>query len=139
MWFGLLGIFVLIVLFAFGFVWLLGKRFTPEQLESGVHQVAEFPGPLIEAVADRLNPGAGAVSGPEALIGRYATVVVSDNTQLWVEVHGERWRARCNAPVSTRDTVQIFEVDSLTLVVEVTDTPAESSSPANKPMKSDVE
>ncbi len=58
------------------------------------------------------------VSGEEALIGTEAVVLNDFNHRGFVHVDGERWEARCDAPVSKGEKVSIEEVDGLTLKVK---------------------
>ena len=59
-----------------------------------------------------------AVVGAEALLGVVARVVAECRPEGRVRVHGELWRARCEAGAAEGDEVVVREVDGLTLVVE---------------------
>jgi membrane-bound serine protease (ClpP class) len=56
------------------------------------------------------------VSGREEMVGAAGTVVAVDADGTWAEVHGERWRVRCDAPLAAGDRVRVTAVDGLTLV-----------------------
>ncbi|MCI0510249.1 nodulation efficiency protein NfeD [Chromohalobacter marismortui] len=62
--------------------------------------------------------------GQEEMIGQEATVLADFQGQGKVMVHGERWQARCAAPVARGQRVRIVSNEGLTLVVEpMTTTP----------------
>jgi membrane protein implicated in regulation of membrane protease activity len=55
--------------------------------------------------------------GAEALIGATAQVVEPCRPEGLVRIHGELWRARCNAGADAGETVRVVALDGLTLVV----------------------
>ncbi len=58
------------------------------------------------------------VVGLAALVGSPARVVDACGPDGWVEVRGERWRARCADGANVGELVHVVAVDGLTLVVE---------------------
>jgi len=56
--------------------------------------------------------------GVEALIDETATVVAPCTPLGQVRIHGELWRARCEAGADVGDTVRVTGVEGLTLLVE---------------------
>ena len=56
--------------------------------------------------------------GIEALVGATAQVVVPCYPTGQVRVHGELWRARCDAGADVGETVRITGLEGLTLLVE---------------------
>lgn len=63
------------------------------------------------------------VSGDANVVGQAARVVACGPEGAWVEVAGERWRARSAAPLREGQRVQVSTRDGLTLDVIPTDTP----------------
>ena len=59
-----------------------------------------------------------AVVGAEALVGALARVVAECRPEGRVRVHGELWRARCDAGAAEGEDVVVRAVDGLTLLVE---------------------
>jgi membrane-bound serine protease (ClpP class) len=57
-------------------------------------------------------------SGPETLIGAYATVVAECAPEGRVRIRGELWRARCSLVAAVGERVRITAIDGLTLWVE---------------------
>ena len=55
--------------------------------------------------------------GPEAMIGKPATVVERCRPTGQVRVHGELWEATCTAGADVGETVRIVALEGLTLVV----------------------
>lgn len=120
---GFLAMMAILCLLAVGFVWLLRRRFTSEQMARGFQLAAELPGPQLEAIADRLSGAVGDVAGPEALVGKVGVVSRSGPTDLWVSLSGETWRAATDALVEVGDSVEVTQVDGLVLQVQRVDTP----------------
>ena len=58
------------------------------------------------------------VVGSAALVGSPARVVEECRPDGWVEVRGERWRARCEDGADAGELVCVVAVEGLTLVVE---------------------
>jgi membrane-bound serine protease (ClpP class) len=56
--------------------------------------------------------------GAETLIGATAQVVSECRPLGQVRLHGELWRARCEAGASVGDTVRVVDREGLTLLVE---------------------
>ena len=56
--------------------------------------------------------------GAEALIGARAEVVTSCRPLGTVRIHGELWRARCEAGADPGELVRVRALDGLTLDVE---------------------
>jgi membrane-bound serine protease (ClpP class) len=56
-------------------------------------------------------------TGPEAMVGEFATVVAPCHPNGKVRVHGELWDACCAAGADVGETVRIEQLDGLTLVV----------------------
>lgn len=67
------------------------------------------------ALASRKKP---VVSGREELIGAEGEVVEVKEGLVWVRVHGELWRARCDAPLVPGQRVRVQAMDGLTLKVQ---------------------
>jgi membrane-bound serine protease (ClpP class) len=63
------------------------------------------------------------VSGDANVVGQAARVVACGPEGAWVEVAGERWRARSAAPLHEGQRVRVSTRDGLTLDVIPTDTP----------------
>ncbi len=63
-------------------------------------------------------------TGPEAMVGKTAEVVVRCRPSGQVRVHGELWEARCEAGADVGEAVRVSAVEDLMLVVE----PVEESS-----------
>jgi membrane protein implicated in regulation of membrane protease activity len=57
-------------------------------------------------------------TGPEAMVGQTAEVVVRCRPRGQVRVHGELWEARCAAGADVGEAVRVSALDDLTLVVE---------------------
>jgi membrane-bound serine protease (ClpP class) len=66
----------------------------------------------------RLSRRRRARVGAEALVGAMAEVVARCDPMGHVRVHGELWRARCEAGAEVGETVRIAALDGLTLLVE---------------------
>lgn len=111
-------ILVGIVAFAVGFVWLLSKRFTSDQLEQGSMWVAYFPGPQIEWLADRLLPSLGESVGVEQLVGAVGEALSSSPGSLRVRIRGEIWQAVASSSLAIAQQVRVTGVDGLVLRVE---------------------
>jgi membrane-bound serine protease (ClpP class) len=107
-----------IVAFAVGFVWLLSKRFTSDELERGSMWVACFPGPQIEWLADRLLPNLGETVGVERLIGAEGQVLSSGSESARVHIRGEIWQAASASSLVIEQRVRVVAVDGLVLRVE---------------------
>ncbi len=58
------------------------------------------------------------VSGREEMIGARGEVLPGPGPELWVQVHGERWQARADAPLVPGQTVRVQAVDGLVLQVQ---------------------
>ena len=56
-------------------------------------------------------------TGPEAMIGRTATVVQACRPDGTVRVHGEIWEAHCSEGADPDETVRITSLDGLRLTV----------------------
>ncbi|HLM92195.1 MAG TPA: NfeD family protein [Gaiellaceae bacterium] len=56
--------------------------------------------------------------GAETLLGAPAEVVTACWPEGHVRIHGELWRARCEAGADPGDRVKVVERDGLTLLVE---------------------
>ncbi len=56
--------------------------------------------------------------GAETLVGARAVVVTPCRPTGQVRVQGELWQARCREGADAGETVQVLELDGLTLVVE---------------------
>jgi membrane-bound serine protease (ClpP class) len=56
--------------------------------------------------------------GAETLIGATAQVVSDCRPLGRVRLHGEQWRARCEAGASAGETVRVVDREGLTLLVE---------------------
>jgi membrane-bound serine protease (ClpP class) len=67
--------------------------------------------------------------GPETLIGSTGRVIEACRPDGTVRVHGEVWRARCDAGADPDDLVRVVGREGLLLVVEVT---AADSPPAER-------
>ena len=65
-------------------------------------------------------------TGAEQMVGLTGKVLDWTDDTGHVMAHGERWRARADAPLSPGQTVRVIDMDGLTLVV----TPAEERNPA---------
>lgn len=57
-------------------------------------------------------------TGWEAMIGRIGIVTGINDSNLWVQVHGELWRARCEANVEIGAAVVVQSMDGLMLQVK---------------------
>lgn len=57
-------------------------------------------------------------TGREAMIGQIGVVASVHEKEIWVRVHGELWRARCEARVSAGASVAVQSVDGLLLAVK---------------------
>jgi membrane-bound serine protease (ClpP class) len=58
------------------------------------------------------------VSGREQMVGAPGTVIGrTDDGQWWVMVHGERWRARSEAPLQQGEKVRVDQLEGLTVDV----------------------
>ncbi len=84
--------------------------------------VAVVTGGLIEGAESwfwiRWSQRRRAAVGAEALVGATAKVLSECMPVGQVRVHGELWRARCEAGAPVGDEVRVVAVDGLTLVVE---------------------
>ncbi len=73
------------------------------------------------------------VSGREEMVGALGTVgAPAGDGSWWISVHGERWRARCTAPLETGATVRVEHIDGLVLDVSPA-APAAPSTPTGSP------
>lgn len=63
------------------------------------------------------------LAGVEELLGMEATAAEPFDSEGWVRVHGETWRARSRAPVHAGQPLQITAVDGLTLEVRPKQSP----------------
>ncbi|HRF04115.1 nodulation protein NfeD [Accumulibacter sp.] len=61
------------------------------------------------------------VSGREEMIGARGEIALVDGDDVWVQVHGERWRARARGPLFAGQRVRISGIDGLTLEVQASD------------------
>jgi membrane-bound serine protease (ClpP class) len=61
------------------------------------------------------------VSGREEMIGARGEIAVVDGDEVWVQVHGERWRVRARGPLFAGQRVRISGIDGLTLEVQASD------------------
>jgi membrane-bound serine protease (ClpP class) len=61
------------------------------------------------------------VSGREAMIGAYGEIASVDGDEVWVQVHGERWRVRASGPLFAGQRVRVSGIDGLTLEVQASD------------------
>lgn len=61
------------------------------------------------------------VAGAEAMVGGRAVALEDIAGEGWVQAFGERWKARCAAPLVKGTRAKIVAVDGLTLVVEPED------------------
>jgi len=59
-----------------------------------------------------------AVTGGEAMAGKTGVVVRVNGSGLWVQVHGELWRGRCEANLGVGARVVIQSLDGLVLEVK---------------------
>jgi len=71
------------------------------------------------------------VSGREAMAGATGTVIgPAGDGDWWVLVHGERWRARSEAPLQPGNKVRVERLDGLTVDVSpITDSPTSRRTP----------
>jgi membrane-bound serine protease (ClpP class) len=58
-----------------------------------------------------------ATTGAEGLVGQHGRAATDLEPEGWVEVQGERWRARGEAPVDSGQEVEVVAVDGLRLHV----------------------
>ncbi len=96
----------------------------------GLQVSLAFVVPLAAASALVLG-GAGALalrarrrpvlSGAEVMVGSRAVALEDIAGEGWVQAFGERWKARCAAPLARGAPARIVAVDGLTLVVEPED------------------
>ncbi|HRE70222.1 MAG: nodulation protein NfeD [Candidatus Accumulibacter sp.] len=61
------------------------------------------------------------VSGREEMIGASGEIASVDGDEVWVQVHGERWRVRASGPLRAGQHVRISAIDGLTLEVQAND------------------
>ncbi|WP_291984782.1 nodulation protein NfeD [Candidatus Accumulibacter sp. ACC007] len=61
------------------------------------------------------------VSGREEMIGASGEIASVDGDEVWVQVHGERWRVRASGPLHAGQHVRISAIDGLTLEVQAND------------------
>lgn len=64
-----------------------------------------------------------ALAGMEELLGMEATAAEPFDSEGWVRIHGETWRARSRAPVYAGEHLQVTAVDGLTLEVRPKQSP----------------
>ncbi len=57
-------------------------------------------------------------TGAEAMIGMRGVVTRATETETWIRVHGELWRAQCAQTLRTGDEVLVVNLEGLTLRVE---------------------
>ena len=70
------------------------------------------------AVKSRDRP---VVSGAEELVGAHAEALADFTTRGQIWVHGERWAARTDTPVTQGQSLEVVKVDGLTLQVKPKD------------------
>jgi membrane-bound serine protease (ClpP class) len=58
-----------------------------------------------------------ASTGAEGMVGKLGRAASDLEPEGWVEVQGERWRARADAPVASGQDVEVVSVDGLRLRV----------------------
>jgi membrane-bound serine protease (ClpP class) len=84
--------------------------------------VAVVSGGLIEGAESwfwiRWSQRRRAAVGAEALVGAIAKVATDCMPVGQVRIHGELWRARCDAGAAAGEEVRVVAVHGLTLVVE---------------------
>lgn len=61
-----------------------------------------------------------AQTGMEAMVGKSGVVTRVNGAGLWVQVHGELWRARCQERVNIGDEIVVQGLQGLVLQVKVT-------------------
>ncbi|WP_374682228.1 NfeD family protein [Accumulibacter sp.] len=61
------------------------------------------------------------VSGREEMIGASGEIASVDGDEVWVQVHGERWRVRASGALRAGQPVRIRAIDGLTLEVQADD------------------
>lgn len=61
------------------------------------------------------------VSGREAMIGSNGEIELVDGDEVWVQVHGERWRVRASGPLAAGQRVRVSGMDGLILEVQASD------------------
>ncbi len=69
------------------------------------------------------------VGGDTELVGKVCTVAAlqSDNTRAgWVQLQGEQWQIRCDAPLQTGEQVKVLARRGVQLEVEAAHTPKEA-------------
>ncbi len=59
-----------------------------------------------------------AQTGMEAMIGKSGVVARVNETGMWVQIHGELWRARCRQSVQAGEAVVVLSLNGLVLQVE---------------------
>lgn len=59
-----------------------------------------------------------AQTGREAMMGKTGVVTRMNGADLWVQVHGELWRARCQTTLQVGDEVIVRSLKGLVLQVE---------------------
>lgn len=57
------------------------------------------------------------VSGKEEMLGMEGVVSSVADSMIYADVHGERWRVRCNEPLLPGDRIRVVAMDGLTLQV----------------------
>lgn len=57
------------------------------------------------------------VSGKEEMLGMEGVVSSATDSMIYADVHGERWRVRCNEPLLPGDRIRVVAMDGLTLQV----------------------
>lgn len=84
--------------------------------------VAVVSGGLIEGAESwfwiRWSQRRRAAVGAEALVGAIAKAATDCMPVGQVRIHGELWRARCEAGAAAGEVVRVVAVDGLTLIVE---------------------
>jgi membrane-bound serine protease (ClpP class) len=66
-------------------------------------------------------------SGPETLVGATGRAITECRPSGMVRVHGEDWRAKCEAGIDAGGRIRVVSRDQLTLVVEPLSESATSS------------
>jgi membrane-bound serine protease (ClpP class) len=79
----------------------------------------------------RWSQRAKARAGPETLIGATGRAITACRPSGMVRVHGEDWRAECEAGIDAGGRIRVVSRDQLTLVVESL---AESATSAAAPV-----
>ncbi|PQA88144.1 NfeD family protein [Hyphococcus luteus] len=115
--FGLIGL-VGLLLFGFGLfvVFPEGFRVSGAVIGAILAIAGGFLALILFAVVGSRSHGP--LIGAEAIRKREGVVDEWSGGEGWILVEGERWRARCDKPLSKGDRVRVIEVDGLVLVVK---------------------